>query len=386
MSCPTRRRRKNNLLKSAIENVDTEVIQVDFQPQRIVFRDDYDIVTLHNSVLSKIRSNFCSDSSLANELTFYENMNSTCPRIQYRIQKLKYKLQGLEVSNSSDFQTESEAYIRDYLKCRDDARRGIEVGEKRIQVIIDYLELAKKYVDLDYRYIPKQRHIPWNICDNCEEDISDCMVSNTNTIVCLVCNSTKKIEFESENINSMNYEPKTNDASSTIVGALHDFQGKNVPKCDWRQIVQQLDDYMQSIGYPAAEKIRNRPNLRNGKKQDTSVPMIIGAMTEIKYKNYNHIWFLCRELWGWELQNLGSLEEEILIDDQELERGYNEIPYSTRQRKSFIPTQVRLCFHLKRKGVTCELEDFKLPTDISRYNELLELSCKNAPRVNYVSL
>lgn len=386
MSCPSRGRRKNALLREIIENptVNASATSVEFEPQRIVFQEDFDIIALHRIVVAKIRQDFCEEVTLQEKISFYQSIRERNPdEIDYQIEKLKYKLQQFQTQNPTNFQFESEPYIKNYLKNKDAQKRGNDNVEERIAIICNYLDIAREYVNIDYRSLGRNLHIPWNQCNKCGEDISDCVISKENIIVCAVCSSAKKLEFSSE---SMITEPKTNDASSTIIVALHDFQGKNTPKCDCQSILEKLDGYFQSIGQPPASTIRQQPRLSNGKKPRTDVQMMIDALSQVNYKKFNYVWFFCRELWGWQLQDLSSLEEEILHDDRLLEKGYNLIPYAIRQRKSFIPLQVRLYFHVKRKGVTCESADFKLPSDMNRYNELLKLSCENVADLHYISI
>lgn len=387
MSCPSRGRRKNVVMREFIPGPIVEVANTGFEPQRIIFQEDFDIITLHRSVVAKVRQDFREEATIRERICFYESVREQNPvAVDYQISKLRYKLEQYQTQNPTNFQAEAEVQIRAYLKNKDSQKRGADNVEERINIICKYLEVAKHYVDIDYRSLGPNVNVPWNQCGNCGEDISDCMISNDNIIVCSLCNAAKKLETSSENANDANFEPKTNDASSTITLALQDFQGKNAPKCDWQGLLVKLDLYMQSISHPSAEAVRGLPTLTNGKKPKTNVQMMINAMTEIKFKKFNYVWFFCRELWGWQLQDLSSLEEEILNDDRLLEKGYNEIPYAVRQRKSFIPLQVRLYFHLKRKGVTCESDDFKLPSDMNRYNELLELSCQNVTGLKHVSI
>lgn len=382
MSCPWRGRRKNTLLHSIIENPEVTVACSDFEPQRIVLRDDFDIITLHRSIIAKLQHDYLEKSTLEERISYYRALASQGSEdAQYQIEKLQYKLEKFEKQTPDEFRLHSESFIKNYVKNKEAQRRGRDNVEERVAIICGYFDVARKYVDIDYRSFGPEQEVPWNQCRSCGEDISDAPISEENVIFCPFCASTRKLRFKSD---SSPQEPKTNEACNTIIPMLHDFQGKNTPRCDLPSLLTKLDEYLQSLGHPPAEEIRAAPRLGNGKKARTDVQIMLNAMYECGYKKPNYVWFFCRELWGWQLQDISSLEETIFEDDRLLEKGYNEIPYSVRQRKSFIPLQVRLFFHLKRKKVTCDSSDFKLPSDMSRYNELLELSCKNVTGLEYV--
>jgi hypothetical protein len=361
--------------------------------QKILFREDYDIVALNSRVIGKIHKDELTVKYRESRIETLE-MSKKSARNRFEVIQIECKIKELSrerdvvaTSNLEEYAKLSAPLLKKYATLRK-VHRVLKGNQKtlyspseedleRIECIVEFLELAKNYLKIDYICTGYSRERPWNVCDNCETDLLQYPVEKNGIITCQVCSSQKCLVVPSDDPDA-GPGPLMKDNGKSIQKTICEFQGKVAPKVDLAALYASLDDYFERIGLPRSEEIRNLPLGITGKKKGTSISLMRRALTECKYnKLYNFSRFLCAQMWGWVLEDLSGVENEILADDKLLEEGYNMIPEKVKCRSSFIPTQVRLYFHLRNWNVSCERDDFKLPKDISKYNKLLELSCKN---------
>jgi hypothetical protein len=375
------------------------------------FRDDYDITQLHQKVIGKINHDATSSSFLESKIkrikTQIENARTRFDQTQLlvtlRLTEKEYESVS-DPNRLSDFINKTQPLLQEYARIRKSSRVCVSYlpsskevlynptpqDLERIKCIVSYLDIAKQYYKIEYCCSGYFKELPWYACESCEEDLSKCTMDKFGMVVCPCCFEQKLLRNICDNHDGSDcggVAPKKNN-SNNIVKAFYEFQGKILPKTDYELMGRELDVYFQSIGFPPAEKIRSMKCLPNGKKPGTSMLFMRNGIVALSkqqgrpyQKFYNAARFMCHYLWGWILEDLSSIEASILNDDQILKEGYDEIPYSVKQRTSSIPVQVRLYFHLKRYNVSCEQEDFKLPKEINKYNELLQLACENADNV-----
>lgn len=384
----------------------------------ITFREDYDIIALHQKILVYIIYQKSSLSFLEQKMKRIHNQldesRTRFERVQLQatLNEVEKEFRVLSNENRIDeFQMKAKPFLDKYVTIRKPPRSCIGYLNKskdqtktlynpskedlqRIECIVGYLAIAKQYRKLDYHCTGYFKELPWYMCEFCEEDLSICPMDKYGMVTCPRCLESKMMRDNTcvdKNNRELTGQVKNN--SDNVLKALHEFQGKIPPKTDYELMARELDEYFQHMGFPASAEIRKMNCLPNGKKPGTSMLFMrkgIVGLVKKQGKNYQKFYssarFMCVYMWGWVLEDLSSIENDILHDDRLLEEGYSLIPYSVKCRTSSIPTQVRLFFHLKRHNVSCEREDFKLPKEISKYNELLKLSCENTTGLKYINI
>lgn len=387
---------RKECLKDLSVYLDTEE---DVEISNVIFREDYDISLFHSQIVNRITRDLHGAEFTKRRIEILEankkiakNHLDSC-QIETKIVKLKkeYNLLG-DPTRLERYRSEAQPFLQRYAILR--KKPNINYGPRvktlysptqedlnRIACIIGYLEIAKNYCKFEYRCTGYTKEIPWNLCENCEADLSRCAMEKSGIVICPRCSEQKMLQSNghfdvaggcTSGVNTIK------DNGNSIIKALSEFQGLTLPKGNHEIMAEELDAYFQSLRLPSAEEIRSFPLLPNGKKKGTSVMLMRQGMTATNYNRYySSARFMCVYMWGWVLEDLSAIENEILEDDKLLEEGYNMIPVNVRCRTSSIPTQVRLFFHLRNRGVSCDRDDFKLPKAISKCNRLLEMACAN---------
>lgn len=256
-----------------------------------------------------------------------------------------------------------------------------EVQEKRHQVILDYLEIARKYMDLDVVREVKAG----NICQTCNYKLEEIMTNDPDEnglVICPNCDTEKiaivRSRFYKDNTRTNNsgnnYEDRKN-----FVKALMRYQGKqhDKPGSDLYVVLEKYfnDKQLPKIDingnsvYISPAEIKKLPLNKDGEKDGTSRLLMFKALKETDNKQgYDHINIILHEFWGWKLDDISHLEEQIMNDYDDSQRVYEVLP---KDRTSSLNSQFRLFKHLRRLRHPCRSRNFRIPTtpDILEFHE-----------------
>ena len=256
-----------------------------------------------------------------------------------------------------------------------------EEQEYRIMIIERYLEIVRKYVEIN---IFKKCY---SMCNNCKADISLSSVNDAGMLECSVCGVesvtlAKSVSPDEEsvtvNINVSNlkdYEDREN-----FYKAMVKYQGKQPNKFP-SNLYDMLDEYFSSIGFPIGKEISEMPI---NEDSDTSIKtrgksnrsLMLKALKDIGMSSfYEDINLLCRIYWGWVLPDLSELEDAIMIDYDLSQEVFER---HKGDRKSCLNIQYRLWRHLSRRGHPCRPNNFKIiktPEIIKYYERVWEIIC-----------
>lgn len=295
-----------------------------------------------------------------------------------------------------DYLNESRALLNNYMEIgvklevvsfgkeiqEPDMYQISEEQEYRIMIIERYLEIARKYTEVN---IFKKYN---NHCMNCKSDISLSELNDIGMLVCSVCGKetvtlATTISYNEEytpiNVNVGNlkdYEDREN-----FYKALVKYQGKQPNKLQ-SHLYEKLDEYFISINYPIGEQISA---MQLNDDIGTSIKtrgnsnrlLMLKALKDIGMSNYyEDINLLCQLYWGWELPDLSNLEETIMKDYDLSQEVFER---HKGDRKSCLNIQYRLWRHLSRRGHPCKPNNFKIiktPEIIKYYERIWEIICK----------
>ena len=256
----------------------------------------------------------------------------------------------------------------------DEAPEGSENQMKRHQLILDFIEIARKYIQIDLIREVKEG----NNCPACGTKLDDSMSSmDANGIsVCSDCGieriSVVRTRFYQDNARTNNsgnnYEDRAN-----FNKVLMRYQGKQHDKPP-KKLYDILNKYFLDHETPkidlngdgvrkfvTPDYIRNNiPINKEGEKNGTSRSLMYKALKETGNSDYyDHINVILNEVWRWKLPDVSYLEDRIMEDYDASQRIYELLP---KDRKSSLNSQFRLFKHLRRLGHPCKSKDFRIPT------------------------
>ena len=258
-----------------------------------------------------------------------------------------------------------------------------DIQHKRHQIIFDFLEVARKYIQIDVIREVQEG----NICSSCglKLDNIDTGDEDNGIIVCPNCKieriSVVRSRFYKDNTRTNNsgnnYEDRAN-----FEKVVMRFQGKqpDKPPTNLYDILMghfavkelpKLDINGNGVHvYVSSDYIKNHiPLNAEGEKDGTSRSLMYKALKDTGNSNYyDHINIILHEIWGWELPDITHLEDIIMDDYDKSQRVYEILP---KDRKSSLNSQFRLFKHLRRLDYPCRTKNFRIPTthDILEFHE-----------------
>lgn len=271
------------------------------------------------------------------------------------------------------------------------------VQYKRQDIITDFLEIARKYVDIDIvrdmYESDKCKICNLDIDENYETDefgVSRCHCGyEKSTIVrSPFCKDTTRV-----NNSRSNYEDRKN-----FYKAILRYQGKQPDKPP-NELYIVLDKYFYKHQKPkikldskldskpvfvSPKYIRNNLKLNDeGEKEGTSRWLMNKALKETGNSTYyDHINIILHIFWGWKLDDISHLEDVLMKDYDKLQPIYESID---KDRKSSLNGQFKLYKQLKERNHSCNAKNFKMPTtpDIVEFNNIIWSKMKKIYKKQY---
>jgi len=330
-----------------------------------MFKDDYNIIAIHEKILDKINKDKQNLSKLIEnkekeEQYLLDNM-ATINRVEKfdrleKIKELEKKIESIQNNNYIE-------RLGDML----DRYKQYPIGSKeRIDVILEYIELAKDYIKINVvRKLDDN-----NLCPHCGINLDEIYVDE-NTNCCPKCSGELKIfskipgynRYKKMHINKNSYDDRNN-----FRRALYRYQGKQDAKIP-QSVFEKLDRYFRSLNIPTGDEIKKLPCDELGHKPGTSLQLMLNALKNTKLNYYyEDANLICKLYWGWNLPDLSHLEDKIMEDYCAFQNVYKNIK---RNRKSSLNTQLILYHLLRHNGHKCRPEDFKIinTDDIIKYHQ-----------------
>ena len=336
--------------------------------------DDYDIVYVHNIVLTALNQEKNNIVHLQDKLKILKSISETLQPYNAKKETLN-KIQSIteEINDINNFVKTIE-----YKKLAEpliDRYKLLKINnEEKLIVIHQYLKLAKKYIVINVT-----RKVDYKtVCQNCQANLEE-FVNIDGVIRCINCNNEYQIinaTKYADNYN-MQYINIEND-DENFAKALMRYQGlqNNPPKI----LFTKLDNYFSQRGFPSAESIRALPHDDRGKKGNTNKKMMCLALSNIGYSTYyEDVDLIGHIYWDWTLPDLTNVKDIILEHYAITQKSFYKIPSNVRQRISSLGTQYRLWRHLQLVGENVAMDDFKIAENndsLQNHHRLWRLMCE----------
>ncbi len=394
-------RNSNSVNECKVKDSEDLELQANNDPLSIRFTNDYNILQVDKLVMAKFERDKNNLPSLEKELQQMKERRDEHLTIgELRI--LNAKMSELEStivsisggSRSVEYQRKSEPLLNIYRGYITSQRASnVEYDRDRILTIIDYLEIAKQYIEIDYLHMIQPQTTM--ICKGCDNPIDRRRLRDCNESHCPNCGVTRSsssmgrgMELTTE-ISTKEYSDEKN-----FIKAFNRYQGIGCAVFDIVGVCLEIDTYLQSEGYYPASYYRSLPTNKWGKKNGTSLEMINTSLEAIKkthlYESGN---LIGHHLWGWTLFDLQHHREGMISDYRETQEVFEIIPPEEKDRDSSLSTQLRLFRHLQLRGHPCRPCDFKLPTQsdsLRKQDALWKIMCdtvnKRNPNIYYIPM
>jgi hypothetical protein len=260
----------------------------------------------------------------------------------------------------------------------------------RIIVIDKFLEIAKKYIEID---IIRSNNRPSDICLGCNSLLSKTGVTENGIQICSICQTEytvlilSKLSKEGSHIISNNVDDESID---NFIRAFIRYQGLQPREHITDLLFTQLDEYFIENNNPTGNEITQLSLNKRGRRGDTNHKMLWVALNSIgKSELYEDTNLIGHLYWGWTLHNIMHYKEIIVSHYIKTQKVFYQIPPEERDRTSSLGTQFRLWKHLQLVGHECYQDEFKIAENadsMRTHNRLWRLMCEGAddPDIYYI--
>lgn len=357
-------------------------------PDRVVakYSEDLNIIKIHEAIMTRFAHEAAEIPGLQARLHpvhgviaipgLHSGMTVN-ERREYlqNVESMTSRLRDLQNRTAlTNYLDQSLSILKAYKLVSSDASKGIvsirKLGQKpevdperisnRLNIIQQYLEVARDYISLDVVHINQIKAR----CPGCGIDFSQVVIDEESGLCICDCGverenlSQHSLYKDSTRVNignRNNYEDWEN-----FEKALIRYQGRQQNKPP-QKLYDQLDAYYRKIQKSLGAEIRSRPSLSDGKKEGTSRQMMLDALCETNNSAYyDDVNLVMNVYWGWKLPDVSHLENQIMQDYYLTQQVYNSEPHQGRDAS--LNTQFRLYVHLLAVGHRCSRDDFKIQT------------------------
>lgn len=369
---------------------------------------DYDILYVDERVKSELmKEKVYEVSALKMRFFLYmTRLNGKHDRVTYGkivsdIYEMIDKIKDIMSDNRIlSYIEESSQYIEAYKMLDDQVNYEVDfiadiagesniVSPRRVKIINDYIEVAKKYIDIDVSKRPQNNN---DTCTSCGMSIENLHPSDEGIITCTNCNTFNRAS-------GMNRGKKEHPSTLIITSdesienfrkALMYYQCKCVKIPEEDRLWARLDEHFKSIFKDIGEVVKLRPLDKWGIRRGTSHVMLYDALQKIgapgyyKYANY-----IGHKYWGWAVRDVSEHEDTIFRHYAKIQLAYNKIPISIRERTSSPGTNFRLFKQLEIVGHMCRMKEFKIAENDKSFGlhlEIWEMTIKicNDPEIPFI--
>lgn len=336
----------------------------------IEYSHDFNILNIHDTIYYKYCCLLGNLKGMKSALKVLILSKKNCSTIidskhyEKKINKLKEEIN--QISNLSEWNSyisEALPILQKYLPLASASSRGVFYISKkinrndqhlisRLEVIEEYLNIAKKYIEINSRLIIENNVL----CPSCGETLNSSQNCNCGLVFDRIeLQTTQKDWVKNPNKNKIFNDLKN---FTEVLDRYQGISNENIPD----ELFEQLDAVCLNLNLKTGEQIRKLPTLRNGKKFGTSVSLLENLLKESSNSSYYPLIYpLVYIYWGWRRPNISNIREQILQKYVEMQEFY----YSNGGTKTSLNKNLHLFQILKHFQHDCKKTDFKIPTSPS---------------------
>lgn len=334
----------------------------------------------------KIVRNFDDDRS---KISFYEEkkkdlehslkLNSLTQRtkntLSESVDKLSNHIEDIKSDKLYNFYIiESAEILEKYRQILKEPQKVSFMGKplkhnkEKQKLILQYLEIANKYVDIKMDDADMSSNKKEKIsCNNCSNN-KDFDIEEGNIYICLNCSSQQFIlrnVTSYKDINRINISSKyMYDRKIHFRDCINQYQGKqnsSISQDVYDNLIKQFESH--HLIEPESGSKHSKDRFKDITKEHISI-----FLKELSFtKHYENINLIHYNLTGIKPDDIGYLEDKLLDDFDVITEAYDRI-FKHLDRKNFINTQYILFQLLLRHKHPCKKEDFSMLKTIDRKN------------------
>lgn len=242
--------------------------------------------------------------------------------------------------------------------------KPIKNNKEKEKIINEYINIAKKYVNIDIEFNNKNDKNGKIVCNNCPNK-KDFEIIDENIYICLVCSSQQiilKNVSSYRDIDRINISSKYQyDRKIHFRDALNQYQGKQNSTIEnkvYEELEKQFELHHLLIGDKTTDKKKRFQNIT---KEHISM-----FLKELDYtKHYENINLIHYNITGRKPDDISHLEDKLLEDFDIVTETYDKL-FKNINRKNFINTQFILYKLLCKNKHPCSEDDFAVLKTVDR--------------------
>jgi hypothetical protein len=243
--------------------------------------------------------------------------------------------------------------------------KAVKNNKEKIQIINEYLDIARKYVEIEILKPPaNDKEIDKIICNNCGNK-KDFDAVDSNVYICSHCSAQQVIL---KNISSYRDIDRVNISSKYLYDrkihfrdSINQYQGKQNSTIETR-VYEELEKQFELHHLLVGDKTTNKKiRFKNITKEHINM-----FLKELDYtKHYENVNLIHYNMTGVKPDDIGYLEDKLMDDFDVIIALYDKI-FKNINRKNFINTQYILRQLLIRHKHPCKNDDFTILKTIDR--------------------
>jgi hypothetical protein len=333
--------------------------------------NQHDILNIDLLVMNKFKmeeSRLSSYKNCVDELKnmYTDNLSFRLQKnIQNKIQELTQKIQNIHNKTELNFYVhETSEILEKYKKILQTPlkisfmTKTQELSPEKDKLIESYVNIAKKYIDLDIEINKKNKDIICLICKNPNLDIID-----NSIYICSECGNQQDVLINKssyKDLDRINISVKyMYDRKIHFRDCINQYQGKQNCKID-KKVIEDLKDQLKKHNL-LVDSDNDEIKFSNITKEHIYI-----FLKELNYsKHYENVNLIHNLITYKKLDNISHLEEKLLHDfDQLIDVYYTKFKHT--KRKSFISTQYILYQLLVSYHHPCKKEEFAILKTLDR--------------------
>lgn len=241
---------------------------------------------------------------------------------------------------------------------------------KKLELIQDYLAIAKKYISIPDIYFIRKRK---DVCENCGKDEFD------ESGMCLDCGHTRE-EIDSSqsyaDVDRVSMSKKTGgyEQIERFKGVVKQYQGKTSRRID-PSVFEDLERE-----FDKNHLVNKKGKTTHEKYSRITIDHIRTFLKKTGHSNYyDEIYYLYHYYTGNPLPDLSKYEPKLFSDFEKILWTYNSLPKTIRKRRNLFKNFYILFQLLRRYGFKFKKREFELLKShekLMEYDNIYEIICK----------
>lgn len=302
----------------------------------------------------------------------YLSTHSTVRKdLEDNIVDVKSKIQNIKERYDMNFYIAETSYLIDsYKKILKTPVKTSFVGKEvknnneKNDIIIKYLEIAQKYLDINIELPEKDNKV---ICNNCQNKKSFDVIDNS-IYICTLCGAQQEVILHTssyKDVDRINISTKyTYDRKVHFRDCINQYQGKQNCAIDPKIFIDLEDQFKKHHLLIGDEKTPKKERFANITKEHIHL-----FLKELEYtKHYENVNLIHWQMTDKKPDDISYLEHKLLEDFDILAELYDK-KFKNKpgfDRKNFINTQYILFELLSKYKHPCKKEDFTILKTVDR--------------------